>query len=253
MRTVVYTNPTGIKLNSLNEVRTYLLAANTCKCGLDCPLDINEAFNFDPNLPNCNSSLVDLSNNNLKQCCHHLTSNKRRSIQSASLNSSMNELSSGSSNENYESNSKLKVKRFKKVSANGNNLSNFSGFNCLKNEQLIESLNKIESLNFEHSSPTNQKQDQMIIENSTSSLFNNLNFNEEIGLEFIQREQQQGLWNNSFTDSNKFFSIEDKSNFAHFFLCKQLVSKYFNYVFYLFEILICLLMNTSEILCKMNS
>jgi len=36
-----------VQLNSLDEVRHYLLSEGTCKCGLHCPLDIERTFIFD--------------------------------------------------------------------------------------------------------------------------------------------------------------------------------------------------------------
>lgn len=35
-------------LTSVEQVREYLLTPGTCKCGLDCPLRPDAAFNFDP-------------------------------------------------------------------------------------------------------------------------------------------------------------------------------------------------------------
>ena len=40
-------SPSGIQLQSKDEIRDYLLTEGTCKCGLDCPLMIETAFNFD--------------------------------------------------------------------------------------------------------------------------------------------------------------------------------------------------------------
>lgn len=55
---VVYTSPSGVQLRSYQEVRAYLLCENTCKCGLQCPLNIYTTFNF-------NSSLAALSQKSL--------------------------------------------------------------------------------------------------------------------------------------------------------------------------------------------
>jgi hypothetical protein len=71
---VEYKSPTGEKFQSLQEIRSYLLASNTCKCGLECPLNINETFSFDVSVKNLNFSstvsLTDLSNR-LNNCCLH--------------------------------------------------------------------------------------------------------------------------------------------------------------------------------------
>lgn len=55
---VVYTSPSGVQLRSYQEVRAYLLCENTCKCGLQCPLNIYTTFNF-------NSSFAALSQKSL--------------------------------------------------------------------------------------------------------------------------------------------------------------------------------------------
>lgn len=47
---VVYTSPSGVSLRSHDEVRTYLLCEKTCKCGLQCPLNIYTVFNFTPSI-----------------------------------------------------------------------------------------------------------------------------------------------------------------------------------------------------------
>ncbi|XP_062853230.1 mucin-17 [Trichomycterus rosablanca] len=45
---VVYISPSATVLCSVEEVRAYLLADGTCKCGLECPLVLHKVFNFDP-------------------------------------------------------------------------------------------------------------------------------------------------------------------------------------------------------------
>lgn len=39
-------SPSGIQLKSKDEVKSYLLKEGTCKCGLECPLNL-ESFDFD--------------------------------------------------------------------------------------------------------------------------------------------------------------------------------------------------------------
>ena len=46
--TVIYTSPCGVSIQNVEDVRTYLLRDGTCKCGLECPLDISTYFNFQP-------------------------------------------------------------------------------------------------------------------------------------------------------------------------------------------------------------
>ncbi|XP_068777318.1 methyl-CpG-binding domain protein 6 [Struthio camelus] len=45
---VCYISPSGTALTSLEQTRAYLLADGTCKCGLECPLNMHKVFNFDP-------------------------------------------------------------------------------------------------------------------------------------------------------------------------------------------------------------
>ena len=66
---VFYKTPSNIILKSRQEINNYLLSSNTCKCGLECPLDINKIFNFDPKYKSINGESS--SNNNNKTCCVH--------------------------------------------------------------------------------------------------------------------------------------------------------------------------------------
>lgn len=47
---IVYKSPTDILLWSLDEVARYLMSDGTCKCGLECPFQIDQVFNFDANI-----------------------------------------------------------------------------------------------------------------------------------------------------------------------------------------------------------
>ncbi len=40
-------SPSGVELKSMDEVKEYLLTEGTCKCGLDCPLEVEKVFDFD--------------------------------------------------------------------------------------------------------------------------------------------------------------------------------------------------------------
>ena len=70
-KTVIYKSPSGFKFQSISEIREYLLSSNTCKCGLECPLNIYETFNFNASVESL--SLSDLSNIQPRQglCCFH--------------------------------------------------------------------------------------------------------------------------------------------------------------------------------------
>ncbi|CAM2109583.1 unnamed protein product [Caretta caretta] len=46
--TVQYISPSGTNLTSLEQTRAYLLTDGTCKCGLECPLNVHKVFNFNP-------------------------------------------------------------------------------------------------------------------------------------------------------------------------------------------------------------
>eukprot|EP00090_Calanus_glacialis_P002090 TRINITY_DN11563_c0_g1_i1.p1 TRINITY_DN11563_c0_g1~~TRINITY_DN11563_c0_g1_i1.p1 ORF type:complete len:2112 (+),score=439.27 TRINITY_DN11563_c0_g1_i1:899-6337(+) len=45
---IVYFSPSGIQLKSSEEIKEYLFTEGTCKCGLDCPLAVDSAFDFNP-------------------------------------------------------------------------------------------------------------------------------------------------------------------------------------------------------------
>nr|BAG59530.1 unnamed protein product [Homo sapiens] len=45
---VLYISPSGTELSSLEQTRSYLLSDGTCKCGLECPLNVPKVFNFGP-------------------------------------------------------------------------------------------------------------------------------------------------------------------------------------------------------------
>lgn len=40
-------SPSGIQLKSMAEIKEYLSTEGTCKCGLNCPISIETAFDFD--------------------------------------------------------------------------------------------------------------------------------------------------------------------------------------------------------------
>jgi hypothetical protein len=41
-------SPSEVTLRSVDEVRSYLLSPGTCKCGINCPINIADIFNFQP-------------------------------------------------------------------------------------------------------------------------------------------------------------------------------------------------------------
>jgi hypothetical protein len=42
-----HSSPSGAELKSIEEVKEYLLKDGTCKCGLECPLELQKVFDFD--------------------------------------------------------------------------------------------------------------------------------------------------------------------------------------------------------------
>ena len=44
---IVYFSPSGIQLKTGQEIKEYLMTEGTCKCGLECPVTVENAFNFD--------------------------------------------------------------------------------------------------------------------------------------------------------------------------------------------------------------
>ena len=47
VKNVFLFSPSGSELKSVDEVQEYLLKDGTCKCGLECPLDLQKVFDFD--------------------------------------------------------------------------------------------------------------------------------------------------------------------------------------------------------------
>uniref|UniRef100_A0A8D0L602 Methyl-CpG binding domain protein 6 n=1 Tax=Sphenodon punctatus TaxID=8508 RepID=A0A8D0L602_SPHPU len=67
---VRYISPSGTSLGSLEQTRAYLLADGTCKCGLECPLNVHKVFNFDP-AATVTSSDGAKSNEGMTKLCNH--------------------------------------------------------------------------------------------------------------------------------------------------------------------------------------
>ena len=44
---IVYFSPSGIQLKTGQEIKEYLMTEGTCKCGLECPVTVENAFDFD--------------------------------------------------------------------------------------------------------------------------------------------------------------------------------------------------------------
>ncbi|XP_063070306.1 methyl-CpG-binding domain protein 5-like [Engraulis encrasicolus] len=83
---VVYISPSGSVLACLEQVKSYLLADGTCKCGLECPLILTKVFNFDPGVAVRQRTAEDArADEDVTKLCIH----KRKIIAVATLHKSM--------------------------------------------------------------------------------------------------------------------------------------------------------------------
>ncbi|XP_073519411.1 methyl-CpG-binding domain protein 6 isoform X3 [Phyllobates terribilis] len=70
--TVVYVSPSGTILTSVDQLRSYLVTDGTCKCGLECPLNIYKVFNFDPRAVVKRRSAEDVkAEEDMTKLCNH--------------------------------------------------------------------------------------------------------------------------------------------------------------------------------------
>ncbi|KAM4626836.1 methyl-CpG-binding domain protein 5 [Discoglossus pictus] len=83
---VLYISPSGSQLSCLEQVKAYLLADGTCKCGLECPLILPKVFNFDPGAAVKQRTAEDVkADEDVTKLCIH----KRKIIAVATLHRSM--------------------------------------------------------------------------------------------------------------------------------------------------------------------
>ncbi|MEE6489178.1 hypothetical protein FKM82_015509 [Ascaphus truei] len=83
---VLYISPSGSLLSCLEQVKAYLLADGTCKCGLECPLILPKVFNFDPGAAVKQRTADDVkADEDVTKLCIH----KRKIIAVATLHKSM--------------------------------------------------------------------------------------------------------------------------------------------------------------------
>ncbi|XP_060051026.1 methyl-CpG-binding domain protein 6 isoform X2 [Erinaceus europaeus] len=92
---VLYISPSGTELSSLEQTRSYLLSDGTCKCGLECPLNIPKVFNFDPLAPVTpgGAGVGPASEEDMTKLCNH----RRKAVAMATLYRSMETTCSHSS------------------------------------------------------------------------------------------------------------------------------------------------------------
>ncbi|KFO24534.1 Methyl-CpG-binding domain protein 6 [Fukomys damarensis] len=94
---VLYISPSGTELSSLEQTRSYLLRDGTCKCGLECPLNVPKVFNFDPLAPVTpgGAGVGPASEEDMTKLCNH----RRKAVAMATLYRSMETTCSHSSGE----------------------------------------------------------------------------------------------------------------------------------------------------------
>ncbi|KAM7079905.1 methyl-CpG-binding domain protein 6 isoform 2-T3 [Ciconia maguari] len=81
-----YISPSGTALTSLERTCTYLLADGTCKCGLECPVNMHKVFNFDTGVVVAGRGLPGAqSQQDVTKLCNH----RRKTAAMATLYHSM--------------------------------------------------------------------------------------------------------------------------------------------------------------------
>ncbi|ERE65572.1 UDP-N-acetylglucosamine--peptide N-acetylglucosaminyltransferase subunit [Cricetulus griseus] len=79
--------PKWTELSSLEQTRSYLLSDGTCKCGLECPLNVLKVFNFDPlaSVTQGGAGVGPASEEDMTKLCYH----RRKAVAMATLYRSM--------------------------------------------------------------------------------------------------------------------------------------------------------------------
>ncbi|CAH1404032.1 unnamed protein product [Nezara viridula] len=80
---VVYVSPSNTPLSSTEQVKAYLLAEGTCKCGLECPVNCETTFNFNPKVLTRPWTAPALGPGDLNKLCNH----KRKLLSQSSFES----------------------------------------------------------------------------------------------------------------------------------------------------------------------
>ncbi|CAF0856630.1 unnamed protein product [Brachionus calyciflorus] len=104
-KNVIYISPSGFSLKSHQEIKNYLISDQTCKCGLECPLNIYETFNF--------SSLVDAvcskKTSSKNSClCKHVSHGIKKQKNLVKVLDEVNQNSKRNSNETKKTSKKVK-------------------------------------------------------------------------------------------------------------------------------------------------
>lgn len=80
---VIYISPSNTALSSTEQVKTYLLSEGTCKCGLECPVNCETTFNFNPKVITRPWTAPVIGPSDLTKLCNH----KRKLLAQASIDS----------------------------------------------------------------------------------------------------------------------------------------------------------------------
>lgn len=72
---IVYFTPNNQSLSSLNEITKYLQSDGTCKCGLECPINIEETFNFGTSVDSLPYDIELSLNDKATKLCNHKRKN----------------------------------------------------------------------------------------------------------------------------------------------------------------------------------
>ncbi|XP_050079225.1 mucin-19 [Anopheles maculipalpis] len=66
-KVIIYISPSNMVLHNYEQVKEYLLSSGTCKCGLPCPFNPEQFFQFDAQIPN-----MTIAPTNREVLCPHL-------------------------------------------------------------------------------------------------------------------------------------------------------------------------------------
>lgn len=65
---VIYISPSGEIISNMSMLRAYLLRSDTCKCGIECPINLAKVFNFDRHVTSCFTSAVNCERRHACTC-----------------------------------------------------------------------------------------------------------------------------------------------------------------------------------------
>ncbi|XP_059140282.1 uncharacterized protein LOC131928309 isoform X2 [Physella acuta] len=110
---IEYKSPSGEILQSIDQICKYLLSDTTCKCGLECPLQVETFFNFDPEIGSQPWS-VTTNGEDLGNLCNH----RREIIALAAFHNSRTNVAEKLTDNHLQ----VGKKRFKKTLCSGEGL-----------------------------------------------------------------------------------------------------------------------------------